>query len=189
MQSFLDTLAARRSIKADMLTLPAPEGEQLAALLQSAMSAPDHGGIKPWHFLVMPGDARHALGDLFAKALSSSRPDASPEELEVARGKALRAPLVITICARTIAHPKVPEIEQLLTVAMGVENILLAAQSMGYGAVLVTGPNAYSPIVKQGLGLGPNDHIIGFLHVGTPKEEPLPKMRPEAARFTHSWPE
>lgn len=186
--SMLHTLAARRSIKADQLTAPAPTGQILADILQSAMSAPDHGGIKPWHFLVIEGEGREKLGDLFAKVLTDLKPDATAEEQAVARGKALRAPLVVAICARTKPHPKVPEIEQILTVAMGAENILLAAQSLGYGAVLLTGGPAYHPIVKQGLGLGDGDHIVGFLHMGTAKEEPMRKDRPNAADFTQSWP-
>ena len=185
--SMLQTLAARRSIKADQLTHPAPTGETLADILQSAMSAPDHGGIKPWHFLVIEGTAREKLGDLFARVLTDIKPDATAEEQAVAHGKALRAPLIVAICARTKPHPKVPEIEQILTVAMGVENMLLAAQSQGFGAVLLTGGPAYHPIVKQGLGLGDGDHIVGFLHMGTAKEEPMRKERPNAVDFTSVW--
>lgn len=186
--SLLQTLAARRSIKADQLTLPAPSCAVLADILQSAMSAPDHGGVKPWHFLVIEGAAREELGDLFAQVLTASKPDATADEKAVARGKALRAPLVVAVCARTKPHPKVPEIEQVLTVAMGAENILLAAQSLGFGAVLLTGGPAYHPIVKSGLGLGDGDHIVGFLHIGTAKEEPMRKDRPNAADFTMAWP-
>jgi nitroreductase len=58
---------------------------------------------------------------------------------------------------------------------------------MGYGGVLLTGTNAYHPVVRAGLGLGEAEHIVGFLYLGTPKEPPAQKARPSAAEFTRIW--
>lgn len=187
--TLLDTIAARRSVKADNLDAPAPDAATLETIVQAATSAPDHGGLKPWRFAVIEGDARERLGAVFAEALKARKPDATEDELAGVRAKPLRAPLIVAVWAEIVEnHPKVPPVEQLLCAAMGVENMLLAAQSLGYGAVLLTGPNAYDPVVKAALGLAEKDRMVGFVYLGTAREAPMHKPRADAKALTRVWP-
>jgi len=48
-----------------------------------------------------------------------------------------------------------------------VENLMLAANDLGVGAMWKTGPAAYSARVKAAVGLAPDDHIVAILHLGT----------------------
>jgi nitroreductase len=48
-----------------------------------------------------------------------------------------------------------------------VENLLLAANDLGYGVMWKTGPAAYSQKVKAAVGLAADDHIVAILHLGT----------------------
>jgi nitroreductase len=48
-----------------------------------------------------------------------------------------------------------------------VENLLLAANDLGYGVMWKTGPPAYSAKVKAAVGLAADDHIVAILHLGT----------------------
>lgn len=188
--SFLETIAARRSVKADNLVEPAPRGGALEAILQAATSAPDHGGLKPWRFAVIEGAGRERLGAVFAEALRARKQDATQEEIAAIRAKPLRAPLIVAVWAEIVEnHPKVPPVEQLLCAAMGVENMLLAAQAQGFGAVLLTGPNAYDPAVKRALGLAEKDEMVGFVYLGTAKQAPLAKPRADARTLTRAWPD
>ena len=61
-----------------------------------------------------------------------------------------------------------------------VQNLLLAAHALGYGAVWKTGPAAYDPHVKTAMGLRADDHIIAMVHIGTPVARG-PVRRPELA--------
>lgn len=45
----LHALNTRRSMK--LLRAPAPKPDELAQILQAAMSAPDHGALRPWRFV------------------------------------------------------------------------------------------------------------------------------------------
>ncbi|MEG7316874.1 nitroreductase family protein, partial [Pseudomonas aeruginosa] len=79
-----------------------------------ALRAPDHGPLRPWRLIVVEGEGRRALGDLYARALASRQPDAAEEALAKARNLPLRAPLRVGAVACRQDQPKVPHGEQLL---------------------------------------------------------------------------
>lgn len=158
------------------LAEPAPAGAELESILQCALRAPDHGLLRPWHYIVLQGKAREGLGRAWADALESERPEASPAALEKARALPLRAPMIIAAVTRVQANPKVPIIEQHLSTAAGVAYLLLALQARGFAGFWRTGEMAYHPRVRDYLELGPHDAITGFVYVGTPQVDrsPLP---------------
>lgn len=186
----LDAIASRRSVKAALLGTPAPDDAELERLIQAAMSAPDHGALRPWRFRVIRDRDRDALSDLFEGALRARQPDAPQEEIDKIRGKPQRAPLIIAVGAEiTENHPKVPPEEQLVAVACATQNFLLAAHARGWGAVLLTGWPAVDPTVQRGLGFDPTkDRMIGFVYMGTPTEAPRMMTRPDATQFIRRWP-
>ena len=175
----LELLHTRQS--AGKLQDPGPDDMELAEIYRSAVSAPDHGRLRPWRFVVIREEARERFGELMAKILKSKRPETSPEMLERERAKPLRAPLIVVVAARVQAG-KIPEIEQVLAVGAAAQNIMLAAHALGYGAMWKTGPAAYSNNVKRMLGLQEDDHIVALLYLGTlgalgPQRAPLVEGR------------
>ena len=169
------------------LTDPGPNPDQLQAIKNAALSAPDHALLRPWHFLLVEGDARQRLGTLFARAARAQDPEISDNELQRLASHPLRAPLIIVAAARIQDHPKVPEVEQLLSVGAAVQQMSLAASSLGYGAIWRTGAMAYNPEVKTGLGLDEGDHIAGFLYIGTPQNQSNSRTRPDSTRYFSRW--
>lgn len=188
----MDALAAlttRHSIAPTFLAGPGPDEEALAQILAAGASAPDHGRLRPWRFIVIRGVARERLGDVFAEALVKRQPEAPPEALEQERSRPLRAPVVIAVAAKLDPqHPKIPEIEQILSTGAAVENILLAAHAHGFGAKWLTGPNAYDDHVRAALRLGPNDRLAGFVHLGTIDGKPPQVPHADARDLTVDWP-
>ena len=47
---------------------------------------------------------------------------------------------------------------------------MLAATSLGYGSMWRTGDVVEDPLVKEALGLTPEEEIIGFVYLGTPED-------------------
>ena len=180
----IELLHTRQS--AGKLQDPGPDDMELAEIFRSAVSAPDHGRLRPWRFVVIREEARERFGELMAKILKSKRPDTSPEMLERERAKPLRAPLIVVVAARVQAG-KIPEIEQVLAVGAAAQNIMLAAHALGFGAMWRTGDLAYDANVKTGLGLEPADSIVGFLYLGTPSGDPPPAQRPVPEQFVTEW--
>ena len=159
----LDWITQR--VSSPRLTGDIPSG--ILSLLEAAAArAPDHAQLRPFRSLVISGDGLTCLGDLFAQALVSRQPDATATEVEKIRRKPLRAPLIVVGIASPVEHAKVPEVEQLLSAGIALQNMSQAMFTLGYGAMWRTGAMAYDETVKSGLGLLDNEHIIGFLYLG-----------------------
>ncbi len=184
----LEFLQSRASIPAKFLSEPAPTQEQLKQILTAAVSAPDHGVVRPWEFIVISGDARRKLGDLFAESARKREPDLSAEKIERQREKPMRSPMIVTVVANiSEKHPKAPRIEQILSAGAAAQQILLAANALGFGSIWLTGANAFDESIKAALGIAAKNQIIGFLYLGTSK---IPKpgiSRPDSADFTRHW--
>jgi nitroreductase len=157
------------------------------AIIEAALRAPDHGKLRPWRFIVIRGDARARLGELFARALAARDPQAPAGALDKERGKPLRAPLVIAVVARVQAGHKIPEVEQLLSAGAAAMNMLNAIHALGFGGVLITGGAAYDPAVFAGLGLASGERLVGFVNVGTPVQAAPAVTRPDAADYVTEW--
>ncbi len=183
--SDLETLLTRSSVSA--LVDPAPSGDALELILRAGLCAPDHGHLAPWRYVLVRGAARSELADTVESALRRREPDATPPMIEKQRGKFLRAPLIIALGARIRLDHKVPASEQMLAVAAGAMNLLNAIHATGFGAIWVTGANAYDPAVAEALGLRAPDCLAGFLFVGTPAAQPAPPSRPALADHVLEW--
>jgi nitroreductase len=149
------------------LTDPAPTREHLERILGAALRAPDHGRLSPWRLLLLEGESRARLGDALSGHLRRKTPNASESALNAERAKAQRAPVIVAVAARVNRQHKVPVIEQQLAAGAAVQNMLLAAHSLGYGAMWKTGDAAYDPQVKAELGLEPDDELVAFVYLGT----------------------
>jgi nitroreductase len=166
---------------------PAPDEGALQTILRCAVRAPDHGRLRPWRFVVVRQDKLGAFGKLHADSLARRNPAADAVMLQREAEKVNRAPLILTIAARVLSNSKIPDIEQVMAVAAAAQNVMLAAQALGFGAMWKTGDCAYDAEFRIALGLQPSDRIVGFIYLGTRVggASPLPKAQPE--NITSYW--
>lgn len=184
----LELLHQRASIPAKLLSEPAPNPQQLKQIIQAALTAPDHAGLHPWHFIVIEGDSRAKLGDVFARAARLREPSLPDDKIERQRQKPMRSPMIITVIANIAEnHEKVPRIEQILSAGAAAQHILLAANSLGFGSIWLTGPNAFDPVVKEALGVEAKNEIIGFIYLGSSDITSPTMRRPETEAFVSHW--
>ena len=181
----LDALLSRVSVGA--LGEPGPDASAVRTIIEAALRAPDHGKLRPWRFIVIRGEARERLGELFARALAARDPAAAPGAVEKERGKPLRAPVVIAVVVRVQPGHKIPEVEQLLSAGAATMNMLNAIHALGFGGVLLTGGAAYDPSIHAALGLAETERLVGFVNVGTPTGSPPAVTRPDAADYVTEW--
>lgn len=182
----LDALLQRSS--ASKLTEPAPDQRQREKIFGAALRAADHGRLRPWRFLVIEGNARHKLGELYAKVAVDDDASLLPAAVDRIRNMPLRAPLVVVVVARCEKHPKVPEIELKMSAAAAAQNMITAAYALGLGAIWRTGEFAYHPRVRHGLGLAEHEHIVGYIYLGALQVplEPAPPINQQD--FFSVWP-
>ncbi len=172
----LDAMRERRSI--GKLTGDVSDAE-LRAIVDAALCAPNHKLTAPWRFTALRGDARARLGALFAELAEPVAPSDPVERgtfLAKEARKPMRAPLLLAISTRTVADPVIAA-EDFAATAAATQNALLAAQSLGLGAIWRTGATAYRSEVLAFLGLDPTDRLVALVYLGRPAMEP-PKERP-----------
>lgn len=178
----LDFLAARRSSSAVTLIEPAPSSAEIEALISLAVRVPDHGKLSPWRFIVLEGENKAA----FAARL---------QELALSRGDAKAAaklaklkvpPACVAVISRTKASD-IHEWEQILSAGAVCTTLLYAAQALGYGANWITDWYAYDDQAKAILGLEPQEKVAGFILLGSIKEPPLERERPDPKTLTSAW--
>ncbi|HVI26237.1 MAG TPA: nitroreductase [Xanthomonadaceae bacterium] len=187
MNGALDCLDRRRSVPAKQLGAPGPDDAALQRMLRAAVRVPDHGKRVPFRFLRIAGPARDALGALLAARALERDPHAAQAALDKDRARFSHAPVVIAVVARLGPDDKIPESERFSSASCVCFALLQAAQACGFGAQWLTGWPAYDPVVLRQLGLGGDERIAGFIHIGTPKLEAPERERPDPRALLRDW--
>lgn len=184
-QRIVEALLSRQS--AWPLIAPGPTEADIGLIVDAALRAPDHGRLLPWRFVTIQGEAREALGQVLVDVAAARDPDALPGAHEQRRQRALAAPLIIALGAALSSETKVPEIEQLMAVGAATMNMLNVIHILGYGAIWVTGPDAYDATLRALLDFEATDRLVGFLFVGSLQSHAQPVPRPPRANHVREW--
>ena len=187
MPDAIELLKTRRSQKPFEMTGPGPSPDELETILTIGSRVPDHGKIVPWRFIVFEGGGRATAGEIFARIFKEKNPQATHEQIDKESKKFTDAPLVIAVVSKTAEHFKVPAWEQELSAGASAMNIVHASYAQGYVANWLTGWIAFDRDVLTALGLGPNEKIAGFIHIGKPtktiEDRPRPALNEIVTRF------
>ena len=183
-EAMLALLRNRRSI--GKVSDVAPGRELIWQMLEAATWAPNHHLTEPWRFFVLEGDARAELGQVMG-AVAARReqdPDTKIRAAESAAKKPLRAPYVIGVGVEPTADS--PWIEEVAAGAAAVQNMLLAAEALGLGAVWRSGWIAFEPEIREHFGLSERGQMLGFVYVGLPLARPGGRERRPVTEVT-TW--
>lgn len=164
----IESLLTRTSLAGAFMQAPAPSDAELRQILGAAQRASDHGRLRPWRFQVVRPEQYEVFFDRLAAA--ATRVGGDPARYEMNREKyrlTARAPLVVVAAAKINREHKVAAIEQAFAAAGAAQLVLNGAHALGYAAYLFSGPGVFDAEFKAGLGLGPDDHLIGFICLGT----------------------
>ena len=183
----LTLITTRQTILPKRLSAPGPDAAQMHALFQAAAAAPDHGELTPWRFVLVPAERREALADAFAQALLARDAAATPEQVGQAREKAFRAPFLALAVARLgVCEPDIEPMERLVSLGAALQNILLAAHGMGFGASLTSGQAMRSEALRLLLKLADGEQAVCCINIGTVTRAKLVRLRPDVTAFVSS---
>lgn len=186
-QAFLDFLTQRRSLVAKDMAEPGPTPAQIDQILQLASRVPDHGRLSPWRFVLFQGAERATYGTHLAKIFQLQNPDANEKQIAFEQARLMRAPLVITVIYSPVSESKIPEWEQCLTNGAVCQNMLLAANAMGFAAQWLTEWYAFDPQALAPLKLAEHEKISGFMFIGRAQQDPTERKRPDVPSLTRSF--
>ena len=175
----IESLLTRASLAGAFMQGPAPNEAELRQILGAAQRAADHGRIRPWRFFIVRPEHYEAFFDRLAAA--ATRVQGDPSRYTMNREKyrlTARAPLLIVAAAKIDAAHKVAPIEQAFAAAGAAQLVLNAAHALGYAAYLFSGAGVFDPTFKASLGLTADDHLIGFICIGTPAAPGKPGPSP-----------
>ncbi|MDR1405997.1 MAG: nitroreductase family protein, partial [Prevotellaceae bacterium] len=159
----LETILNRKSVR-DYSAKAIP-GEALDNLLKAAMAAPSSRDRRPWEFLVISDKALlQALGGKLRSASMLQNADKA-----------------IIVCGDTVISDNCWHLD----CAAVTQNILLAAESMGIGAVwtAVYPYDDREAIVNEQFRLPGNIRVLAVIPLGYPAGKNTPKDKFDAARI------
>jgi nitroreductase len=173
-------IEARRTVLPKRLHAPGPDIRQVRTILTAAAAAPDHGGLVPWRFVIVPEARRALLGEAFAQALLERDRFASPEQVEQAREKAARAPLLLLAVVRgpEDERDEIPWSERHLSAGCAIQNMLLVATALGFGSALTSGKAMGSGPLRALFRLKESEQAVCFISIGTVDKAKPPRQRP-----------
>ncbi len=148
MNPVLEAIHARRSQNPKFMTGPDLSQAELNVLAEAAAAAPDHGRLGPLRLAHITD--RAALADAFAAAAVEADAAATPDDIAAARERAMAGPCLIAVLAHIQPdHPTVPAHEQWVAVGAGLQNLLLAVESLGLQAKMVSGRRVQSAAMRR----------------------------------------
>ena len=183
----LSTLNARRSVK--LVAEPGPSEEQVELALSVAARAPDHAKLRVWRFALIRQPHVSAVGEKAISILDSLGKPMSVEKQASTRAWLKDVPLLVALAYQVHHdHPKVPELEQTLSMGAAVMGFQQAMHVMGFASYWSTGLATYADEMADYLGFDTLDHrFVGFLSVGTPKNAVIPAQRPDVWSIAKRW--
>jgi nitroreductase len=164
-----EAIRSRRTHKA---YAPEPlDRTTLDELFDLARWAPNHKLTNPWRFRV--------LGPQALERLKAAGED------PIAAAKLDRAPTLVAVTATQSGDPVMDE-EDMLAAGIAAYVVLLAAHGRGLAGYWRTPAVLRTPQGREALGIPSDEHVLGLLHLGRPRQEPrVPDRAPVDAVVTY----
>jgi nitroreductase len=178
----------RRSIRPEFFSSRKVHKEIVMELLDAAKWAPTHRYTQPWHFKVFLGDGLKKLSEFQSELYQTKKVgEFKQEKHDKLRDRPLMATAIIGVCLKRDEAERDPIDEELASVSMAVQNMMLVAAAHGIGVFWSSGGVTYWPETKEFMGLKEKDKFLGFLYLGYPEEGWPRKTRRKPQEYFTDW--
>ena len=179
-QELNQLMHARRSVFPKDYTGERVPDAVINQMLENAIWAPTHKFTEPWRFVVFAGEGLTKLATFQArcyKEVTTASNSYKEDRYQSLLTKPMQSSHIIAIGMKRDNKKSLPEMEEIGAVFCAVENMYLTATAYGIGSYLSTGGITNFEEAKEFFGLGIEDKLLGFLHVGVPKVWPVAGKR------------
>jgi len=162
----------RRSVYPKDYTGEIVSDKIISQILENANWAPNHKQTEPWRFVVFSGEGLKKLSWFQSecyKNVTIANGTYKEDRYLALQSKPMESSHIIAVGMKRDEAKRLPEWEELGAVFCAVENMYLTASAYGVGCYLSTGGITSFEEAKPFFGLGSEDKLCGFLHVGIPK--------------------
>ncbi len=186
MQAITEIIQRRRAIFPKTYLPGKPiERAIIEQLLENANWAPTHRLTEPWRFQVFHSiESRQALSAMLVNFYNRNTPaeSFSEEKMKKSGGNPLLSGAVIAIVMQRDPEARVPEWEEIASVAMAVQNIWLSCTAIGLGCYWSTPKAALE--ADAFLELEPGQRCLGLFYLGWHEMPAVPGKRSPVANKT-----
>ena len=178
----------RRTIYPQFYSSRKVHKEIIEHLLQNATWAPTHGMTQPWRFKVFTEESRKTLSDTLSILYKELTPTENFREDKFAKMQArpFQASAVIVAYMKRGDNPKIPEIEEISSVACAIQNLCLTATAYGIGSFWSTPKIIYTKEMNDFLKISDEDKCMGIIYLGYPNDE-WPKGQRKPIEYLTEW--
>ena len=163
----------RRSIFPKFYSKEPVDEAIIKQMLENANWAPTHRFTEPWRFIVFHGEGLKKLAEFQSnlyKEVSLKEGAFDQKKFDKLASKPLLASYIIAIAMKRDTEQSVPEVEEIAAVAMAVQNMYLTATAYNVGCYWGSGGVTYMERAKSFFNLESEDRLLGFLYVGSLKD-------------------
>jgi len=186
--AIIRAILSRKSVSPRHLKDPAPNEAEIHLMLHAALAAPDHGSLRRWRTVLIPQSRRNQLAEIFKAAKLEEDPNATQDDLDRAGAKAFNAPTLLVILIDPVqGHTKVTVEEQFIALGAALQNFILTAHSLGYGAMITSGDKVRTHAFHSCFARAASERVAAFISIGTPARGNLMRSFPQVSRSISSW--
>ena len=167
-----EVIKTRRTIKPATMNGQKIPNAQVADLLELADWAPTHAYTEPWRFVVYENPEQFCQQHAELYKQQATEDTFNPATYNNLMNMGNKASHVVVAVMHRGELSKLPVFEEISAAACAIQNILLGAASLNIGSFWSTGGAALKPIMKEYLGLGTDDQVMGVLYLGYTDEHP-----------------
>ncbi len=158
----------RRSVKPSAMNGKKIDVSTIQYLLELADWAPTHGRTEPWRFIIFSNEGLRNFAQQHADLYKTHTTEESFTNAKyqniIQNGE--KASHIIAVYMKRQLTQKIPLVEEIAATAAAIEHLLLGAQEQGIAALWSTGGMTYHDSMKELLGLGENDQMMGLIYLG-----------------------
>jgi nitroreductase len=195
----MTAILGRRSIR-KYKSKPVEE-EKIRLVLEAARYAPSAGNTQPWDFIVVTDpQIKTRVGELFQSGHHKLYTEVVDEPLvgreleermrDRRTGIYEKVPVYIIVCLnrkqrRFSRDPEAEKQFEQQSVAAAIENLILAAYSLGLGTCWMGAPVLKEAGIKQLLAIPEGVRVVAGIPLGYADESPPPRPRYELKEVVH----
>jgi nitroreductase len=186
---FNKLIRSRRSVFPKNYSGEKVPDEVIKQMLENANWAPTHKFTEPWRFVVFTGEGLKQLAYFQSecyKQVTTADGTFREDKYLSMQTKPMESSHIIAVGMKRDEAKRLPEWEEFGAVFCAIENMYLTATAYGVGCYLSTGGITNFEEAKSFFGLGVEDKLCGFLHVGIPKGE-VPDSRRKPVDEKVTW--
>ena len=194
MSHLLDELRGRRSVR-KYQARPVPQ-ELIKEVLLAAGWAPSAHNAQPWRFIVLV-DPRlkrrlaETMANAWAADMAKEGTTVEPDTFKLRVERFATTPTLMLACLSMEGMIKFPDVERqrcerdlaMQSLAAALQNLLLAAQSLGLGACWFCAPAFCKETVREVLEIPDEVEPEALIAIGYPAEEPSTPPRKQLGDY------